>query len=435
MGIFSSLFRIKDEILMSNNKQNKNISGRPLFSNEEQKHYHKIAYDNHRNEKRTLCENACLSRDAIRRFREQIPDKVNIRPAFSHDADRIIHCNAYTRYIDKTQVFWLVSNDHITHRVLHVQIVSKIARTIGRCLGLNLDLIEAIALGHDLGHTPFGHAGEEFLAEIMEEKNAGSFIHNAQSVRLLDKLEGDNPGLNISLQVLDGILGHNGEMLKSQLKPSRGNLKWDILDNNLKACLDQPRKTKPEKHILPSTLEGCVVRIADVISYIGRDFEDAITLKLIGREDLPEKVKNTFGTENREIVNTIILDIISRSKNQAAIVFSDEVFNALEEMKSFNYEKIYCAPIIQYEKRKLKRLFSQLFDDFEDDLKSNRCGSPIFIHFLNDKPATYIENETPQRIVADFISSMTDRFFLDTYAKQLGPLEFGRDFTSFTQTN
>ena len=180
--------------------------------------FSKIILNNFSREKKILSKYACRSNKGKRRYpeREKIPDRENIRPIFFHDTDKIIHSLAYTRYIDKTQVFYLFEHDHITHRVLHVQFVSKIGRVIGRCLRLNEDLIEAISLGHDLGHVPYGHDGERVLNDLCIKHKIGFFCHNAQSVRFLMEIEDKGQGLNLSLQVLDGILAHNGEMLNKK---------------------------------------------------------------------------------------------------------------------------------------------------------------------------------------------------------------------------
>ena len=225
---------------------------------------------------------AALSKNAIRRRPDERVTKGH-RQNFSIDSDRILHSLAYTRYVDKTQVFYLIDHDHITHRVLHVQLLSKIARTIGRFLHLNEDLIEAIALGHDIGHPPFGHDGERILSEICLKHGLGHFLHNVQSVRFLDLIERKGRGWNLSLQVLDGILCHDGETHKEGLVPNRGK-SFDDLDREMR------QKTEnPELELTPMTLEGCVVRLADTISYIGRDIEDAIRLNLIKREEIPKR--------------------------------------------------------------------------------------------------------------------------------------------------
>jgi dGTPase len=193
--------------------------------------WNEIISNNFERENKTLSEFACKSEDAIRLFDEKLPDEDNLRPSFFHDTDRIIHSLSYSRYIDKTQVFFLFDNDHITHRVLHVQLVSKIARTIGRFLKLNEDLIESIALAHDIGHTPFGHDGEKYLNNILNSLRQNYyFCHNAQSVRFLKDIENRGKGLNLALQVYDGILCHNGEIVNHKYEPKREKVFECFLD-------------------------------------------------------------------------------------------------------------------------------------------------------------------------------------------------------------
>ena len=232
----------------------------------------------------------------------------DIRPAFFHDIDRIIHSLSYTRYMDKTQVFVRNENDHISKRITHVQLVSKIARTIGRALNLNEDLIEAIALGHDIGHTPLGHEGEAMLNEISLRELGEYFAHNIQSVRHLMEVDGNGEGLNLSIQVLDGIMCHNGEILSARYEPC-----FKDTEEFLKEYNSSYKDIKAFNKFRPMTLEGCVVRISDVIGYIGRDIEDAIMIGKIKRDIIPSEISNVLGTTNKEIVNTIILDIINSS--------------------------------------------------------------------------------------------------------------------------
>lgn len=387
--------------------------------------YIKIIKDNHKRERQWLRKQACKSYEVERRVAEIIPDKENIRSAFAHDADRIIHCKAYTRFIDKTQVFFLMENDHITHRVLHVQFVAKISRTIAKCLRLNQELVEAISLAHDLGHAPFGHAGEEFIAEALRDKGAGNFVHNAQSVRVLESIENEGKGINISLQVLDGVLGHNGELLQQTIKPS-SKPKWSDLDANLSRCLVTP---KSEKKIYPHTLEGCVVRIADVISYIGRDIEDAITIGLIKREALPSEATEIIGNQNREIINNLTMDLIHNSFDKDFISFSEPVFKALKILMKFNYESIYFHPMILEEKKRLREVFLKLFDTFLDDLNSNRNESSIFDHLSRYIPE-YREKNPPARLVADFMAGMTDDFIVSQYQERFVPRSLGYKFSN-----
>ena len=251
---------------------------------------------------------ACKTKDAIRLGKETTINEreFNVRPDFSRDVDRILHSTAYTRYMDKTQVFALFHNDLITHRGLHVQFVSKIARTIGRALNLNEDLIEAIALGHDLGHVPFGHTGERCLNRICTENNLGLFLHNVQSVRVLHEIENKGKGLNITLQVLDGILCHNGEMLNRRYEPNYEKTEKQFLKEYERAS----REPGFDKTIRPMTLEGCVVRISDIIAYIGRDIEDAIVVNLITRKDIPEEITSVLGNKNSILMYFTLFSLI-----------------------------------------------------------------------------------------------------------------------------
>ena len=236
------------------------------------------------------------------------PESEDLRPSFFRDIDRIIYSLSYTRYLDKTQVFTHEENDHLSRRMTHVQFVSKIARTIGRALNLNEDLIEAAALGHDLGHTPYGHVGERILNELSLEHNEGYFNHNIQSVRVLMNIENYGKGQNISLPVLDAIMCHNGEFALGEYYPK---------DKNLEEFLSEYHSSYKDKSILktlkPMTLEGCVVRISDMIAYLGRDIEDGVRLGIISFEDIPKKIADILGTSNREIVNVIVFDIINNS--------------------------------------------------------------------------------------------------------------------------
>ncbi|OPY27465.1 MAG: deoxyguanosinetriphosphate triphosphohydrolase-like protein [Methanocella sp. PtaU1.Bin125] len=356
---------------------------------------------------RSLSVYACKNADAERRK----PDHEDIRPPFFHDGDRIVHSRAYARYIDKTQVFYLVKNDHITHRVLHVQLVSKIARLIGRGLLLNEDLIEAIALGHDIGHVPYGHDGEKYLSDICASKGIGGFHHNIQSVRALDRIE----ELNLTLQVLDGILAHNGEAHDFCVEP-RTDKTWEELDGEIERC---QRQHNGYSGIMPMTMEGCVVRVSDTISYVGRDIEDAITLGLIKREDIPQDCADVLGSTNRDIVNNLVVDVIENSYNRPHIALSPDTAQALCELKEFNHACIYSNKAIKDQSSKIQRMFSLLFDSFLDDLRAGRKESRIFTNyaagFQPEKWARYTRDMSEPEIVRDFIAGMTDEFFNDTF--------------------
>ena len=293
-----------------------------------------------RKEAGCLSEYATRNAAAIRREEEELLTE-GYRQAFSVDVDRILYSRAYARYIDKTQVFYLIRNDHITHRVLHVQLVSKISRTIGRLLGLNEDLIEAMALGHDIGHTPFGHDGERFLSEICVEHGIGAFLHNVQSVQFLDLVERKGRGWNLCLQTLDGILCHDGEVHNQVLAP-RPEKTFDRLEAELAA-----KKSNPQGDLMPMTLEGCVVRMADTVAYIGRDIEDAIRLGLIRRADIPAECVRILGNSNGTIVFNLVTDILKNSYGQGHVQFSPEISDALARLKQFNLERIYLNPLMK----------------------------------------------------------------------------------------
>lgn len=369
-------------------------------------------------EKKFLSPHATFSKDAMRRIPEERITEGH-RQEFSVDSDRILHSAAYTRYIDKTQVFSLVDNDHITHRVLHVQLVSKISRTIGRFLGLNEDLIEAIALGHDIGHCPFGHDGESYLSKLCVEHGISPFQHNVQSVRFLEKIERQGKGWNLSLQVLDGILCHDGEVHSNVLQPAQGK-SFEAFDR------ERAEKEKnPECALIPMTLEGCVVRIADTISYIGRDVEDAILLGLIKRSDIPGDVVECLGSTNGTVVYTLVEDVIKNSFQQPHIAFSPEVSEALKILKEFNLKHIYANPKIKSDSGKIENLFKVLFDHYLNDLETLRAHSGIFDSFLNNMDAQYCKNTTGPEIVRDYIAGMTDEYFLRECNRFLFPKRLG----------
>jgi dGTPase len=357
---------------------------------------------------------ATLSSAGVRRVHE-VRLEQGYRQIFSVDADRILHSRAYTRYIDKTQVFYLIHNDHITHRVLHVQLVSKIARTIGRYLGLNEDLIEAISLGHDIGHTPFGHDGERFLSELCRSNGIGYFQHNVQSVHFLDRVECKGKGWNLCLQTLDGVLCHDGEIHNRVLEPERKKT-FETLEKEMSA-----KKNDPWIKLIPMTLEGCVVRMADTISYIGRDIEDAIRLKMIKRSDLPKDSVDILGDTNGTIVYNLVTDVIKNSFQNSYVAFSPEVSDALKRLKDFNLERIYMNPEIKKHTGAIEKLFGMLFEKYLNDIETENRSSVIFTGFLEDMSEDYIENHGKEEIVRDFIAGMTDQYFLRQCPEGLRP--------------
>jgi dGTPase len=374
-----------------------------------------------REEEAWLSPYATRSSQAIRRcFEERIAE--GHRQNFAVDADRILHSRAYTRYIDKTQVFYLIEHEHISHRVLHVQLLSKISRTIGRYLRLNEDLLEAIALGHDIGHPPFGHDGEHILSRLCQTHGIGPFLHSIQGVSFLDRVEKSGRGLNLSLQVLDGILCHDGETHLERLAPDREKT-FDRLEEEIRR-----KMADPDAPLKPMTLEGCVVRLADTISYIGRDLEDAIVLNLVQRDELPPVVQERLGRTNGAIVYTLVTDLIAHSFQKNYVGYSPEIGQALKMLRNFNYTRIYNNPRIKEETGKIEDLFAALFARFLQDFQGKRRSSPIWTDFLSLMDETYLANHQPVEIVRDFIASMTDAYFLrrcqELFFPQPLPLRF-----------
>ena len=351
---------------------------------------------------------ACFNKDAIR-LNDNISD---IRPEFFRDADRILHSNCYTRYMGKTQVFTLSENDNISTRMVHVQLVSKIARTIGRALSLNEDLIEASSLGHDLGHVPFGHEGEKILNEISLKAGEGYFNHNVQSVRELMALENNGKGCNLTVQTLDGILCHNGELELKKYKPKKKTV--DDFLNDYYNCYTKEGYIKT---LIPMTLEGCVVRISDIIGYLGRDIEDAEKLGIITKDMIPEKITKILGNTNSEIVNTIITDIIKNSTNKDYISVSDEVFEGIKELKKFNYANIYSKAHSSEMIENYKHMFQTLFNKLLDIVNKQDENHNIYKNYLNSMSKEYLKNTSNARKVIDYIAGMTDEYFLNEYKK------------------
>ncbi len=343
---------------------------------------------------------ATLDKDAIRL--KEIND--DIRPNYFRDIDRIIHSLAYSRYMDKTQVFSVNNNDHITRRIIHVNLVSKIARTIGRALGLNEDLIEAASLGHDLGHVPFGHTGEKILNEISLRVGEGYFNHNVQSVRVLMNIENKN----ITIQVLDAILCHNGELLLKEYMPIK-----KTINEFLKEIEDTYLIKNYSLNLKPMTLEGCVVRISDIIGYIGRDIDDAISLEMISEEDIPVSITKVLGNTNTKIINTIVNDIISNSTS--SIIISEPIWQAINDLKDFNYEYIYNKVNSLEDQNFIKHAFNTLFDYYLENINNSECSiNKVFLHNINEE---YLNNTSDKRKVIDYLAGMTDDFFINEFRK------------------
>ncbi|MCR4615616.1 MAG: HD domain-containing protein [Clostridiales bacterium] len=340
-------------------------------------------------------------------------DKANvIRTAFIRDCDKIIHCPFYNRYADKTQVFLFYKNDDISRRALHVQLVSRIARTIGKALNLNLDLIEAIALGHDIGHTPFGHAGETILDELYYTHAGRHFSHNIHSVRVLEEIY----PYNISLQTLCGIAAHDGEIELDEYRPEPLE-SFEEFDRRIEACyLDKANVRK----LVPSTLEGCVVRISDIIAYLGKDRQDAERARIISADSFGD---GAIGSINAELINNLVVNIVENSYGKPYIKLDDAHFEALKQAKAENYTLIYKNKTVQAQiDTSIRPMMTALYDKMLADIVDRNTDSPIFTHHIDyvnkahyKRNAPYASTE-PNRIVVDYIAGMTDDYFVDLYA-------------------
>lgn len=304
--------------------------------------------------------------------RERPESECDIRPVYQRDRDRILHSKAFRRLKQKTQVFLRPEGDHYRTRLTHTLEVSQNARTIGKALRLNEDLVEAIALGHDLGHTPFGHAGETALNTVCP----GGFEHNEQSVRVVEVLEKNCRGLNLTAEVRDGILNH----------PTR--------------CM-------------PSTLEGKIVRLSDKIAYIHHDIDDAIRGQILCEEDLPFELRKILGFSSVERLDTMIHDIIINSEGQPDIIMSSRVEDAMLKLRQFMFEKVYTNPVAKGEETKAKNLLLALFE--------------YYMKHLELLPKDYrklyeSERFSEERVVCDYIAGMTDKYAMEKYAEYFFPI-------------
>ncbi|HCH28790.1 MAG TPA: phosphohydrolase [Ruminococcaceae bacterium] len=334
-----------------------------------------------------------------------------IRPPFIRDCDKILNCPFYNRYADKTQVFSFYKNDDISRRGLHVQLVSRIARTIGRALGLNLDLIEAIALGHDIGHTPFGHAGEGFLDDLLFRHTGRHFAHNIHSVRVLDKIF----PYNITLQTLNGIAAHDGEFELSEYRP-KPLVDFAEFQRQIESCYIDISNIK---NLVPCTLEGCVVRISDIIAYLGKDRQDAERAGILADTDYDG---GAIGVINAEIINNLMVNIIENSYGKPYIKMDKSHFDALKKAKSDNYNLIYKSKTVSEKlKTTVRPMMQAVYEKLLDDLKRNNLDSVIFRHHIDyvnkahyNRTKPY-ESEEPNLIVADYIASMTDDYFIELF--------------------
>ena len=349
-------------------------------------------------------------KSALRRYTEEA-DNGGWKGPFLRDIDKIMHCPYFSRYADKTQVFSLFRNDDLTRRSLHVQFVSRIARNIGKALGLNLELIEAIALGHDIGHPAFAHTGESLIDKLYYEHTGRHFLHNIHSVRVLDKIH----PYNLTLETLQGIASHNGELELAEYRPVPVK-SFEEFDEIMEKCaLDKKYADK----IMPSTLEGAVVRISDIIAYLGKDRQDAILAKAVPEtEFLDEKL----GATNEEMVNNLVENVISNSYGKPYIKLDDEHFDALRQAKKANYEKIYNRTgVFTGLSDVIQPMMEETYNQLLDDVKKGSQKSPIFTHhvahvnrrtpFRKDAYGT----EEPNQLVVDYIASMTDDYFLELH--------------------
>lgn len=355
---------------------------------------------------------ACKDEAVIRR---QDKDRANLwRPAYVRDVEKIIHSPYYNRYTDKTQVFSFYQNDDISRRALHVQLVSRIARNIGRVLGLNEDLIEAIALGHDIGHTPFGHAGERILSQLYKEQTGRYFNHNVHSVRVLDGMF----DRNISLQTLDGILCHNGEFEQKEYRPV-SEMDFAEYDARVEACY---RDENAISRLVPATLEGCVVRISDMIAYLGKDRQDAVKAGLLENAECFSKTE--LGTNNAEIVNNLIVNIIENSYGKDYILMDEAYYEDLRTAKRENYAYIYKNSRVDgLYKSVITPMFTQIYHTLLQQLEAGDESAIIFKHHIQfvEEQRGYYHSGVPYReteknqIVVDYMASMTDDYFLALY--------------------
>lgn len=362
--------------------------------------------------------------DALRR-EARVSDEANFwRPAYVRDVEKILHLPAYNRYAGKTQVFSFRANDDLSRRGLHVQLVARIARDIGYALGLNCDLIEAIGLGHDLGHTPFGHAGERCLNDVFHARTGRWFHHNVHSVRVLDVLY----GRNITLQTLDGVLCHNGEYEQRVFQLS--NLSgFDAFDEAVENCYTQGGHAIA--HLRPMTLEGCVVRISDIIAYVGRDRQDAIEAGLLTGDAFEDGLGGAY---NSWILTHASADIIAHSYGKDRIEMSEELFAEIRRAKAENYAKIYRSSGIEGERAELlSRAFELMYERCLADLTVRDESSFIFRHHirrvseqLSHYERAYDWESDPDQTVVDYIASMTDGYFAELAQHWFPDIHFPR---------
>ena len=293
------------------------------------------------------------------------PDENDVRTCYQRDGDRIVHSKAFRRLMHKTQVFLQPEGDHYRTRMTHTLEVARIGRTITRALGLNEDLAEAIALGHDLGHTPFGHAGEAALTDCLGKP----FCHNEQSLRVVDVLENDGAGLNLTYEVRMGILGHTGERI-------------------------------------PETMEGQIIRRADQMAYVNHDIDDAIRAGILADSDIPDSIAAVLGRVHRERINTLVCDCILSSREEGQIILSPQVDTALKELRSFMFERVYRNPVAKGQESKAKDMLRRMFEYY--------IQNP---HKLPEDFQPQMSFDGLERTVCDYIAGMTDNYAVDKFTE------------------
>ncbi len=337
-------------------------------------------------EQQTLSQYATLSSKSKGRQRTEKP--CPIRTCFQRDRDRIIHSKSFRRLKHKTQVFLAPTSDHYRTRLTHVIEVSQIARTIARSLRLNEDLTEAIALGHDLGHTPFGHAGEEILNEI----HPGGFKHVIHSLRVVDVLEKDGKGLNLSYEVRDGISKHSKGM----------------------GSIDNPK-------VRPETMEGQVVRVSDLVAYANHDLDDALRSGIIKIGDVPKEALNVLGRTISKRVNSMVTDIIVQTQNKSDgnVYIGGEVENAILNLRGYLFENVYMNEVVKTNFIKARKILKELYEYF--------CANPDKLWEIKEKKDVYDNNHN--QIVCDFIAGMTDSFAISLYEEHFLPKRWSVEFS------
>lgn len=374
---------------------------------------------------------ACKDNDVVRRYEGH--DKPYLwRPAFVSDTEKILHNPYYNRYSDKTQVFSLYKNDDISRRSYHVQLVARVARNIGTLLGLNNDLIEAISLGHDMGHTPFGHDGERLLDELYRENTGRRFFHNVHSVRVLDHLI----CRNISLQTLDGVVCHNGEMELKEYRPHKLSA-FKEFDERLESCYLTEEANKRQ---VPSTLEGCVMRICDIIAYLGKDRQDAERLKVVENKDVFSALE--IGQSNAEIINNLIVNIVENSYGKDYLCMDENYFAALKLAKKENYKFIYGnEDMKKVVEEQIKPMFACVYDELLKQAKEMCRDSILYTHHIEflkeqNKYQSYYNieeymEEDKNQIVVDYMASMTDDYLIELYHYLFPKGQYGVEYKGY----